>query len=178
MRDCPHCRDLEPVFEEGRTCLLYREAAQTLVQELKYRRGTFLLPDFERIIRGIDGLADYIGSAVLVPVPLHPRKERERGFNQSRLIAGVFAGLTPDASVASLLRRVKDTATQTRLDRDARQRNVSRAFAPAVSREALPKRPMILVDDIFTTGATLNACAEVLREAGGQSVRILTLAHG
>jgi ComF family protein len=113
-----------------------------------------------------------------VPVPLHHRKERERGFNQTRLIATAFAKAAGGTTVVSALQRVVDTATQTRLDREARRANLKNAFAMAPGRALTPGARIVLVDDIFTTGATLNACASVLRKAGFDNLDVATLAHG
>jgi ComF family protein len=115
-------------------------------------------------------------SDVLVPVPLHPRRLRERGFNQSALLAREIsrrAGMPtcPDA----LVRRL-DTVPQTGLSAAARRRNVREAFA--VGRGAsVAGRTVTLVDDVFTTGATALACARQLDEAGAREVRLLTVAR-
>jgi ComF family protein len=150
----------------------------TLVRELKYHRGEFLAGDVERIALGSPGFCEFLAGATLVPVPLHRRKERERCFNQSRVIAGAFAKVAGGAAVVSALQRVVDTETQTRLDRAARRDNLKNAFAMARGHTLTAGLRIVLVDDIFTTGATLNACASVLRRAGFNNVDVATLAHG
>lgn len=102
------------------------------------------------------------GPAVLVPVPIHGARLRQRGYNQAALIAlalGTAAGLP----VRELLVRTRETTKQHRLDRAARLRNLQDAFRPAV---ASPTERAIVVDDILTTSATLEACARALRSAG------------
>jgi ComF family protein len=127
------------------------------------------------------GYPDYLRGAVLVPVPLHPRKLRERGYNQSRLLAEccvAAAGKVGGVRIEELLRRRVDTESQTHFDRATRQRNLKNAFALA-SRVAInPAQRYLLVDDVFTTGSTLNACAAVLRRAGCVSVDVVTFGHG
>ena len=122
------------------------------------------------------------GADVAVPVPLHPRRERSRGFNQADDLARTL-GLP----VRPLLRRIRYTTSQIDLPKDERQRNVRDAFEycrPALSERrrgsAAPtrvERVVVLVDDVATTGATLEACAAVLKAAGAKEVRALTAAR-
>jgi ComF family protein len=113
--------------------------------------------------------------AVLVPVPLHPRRQRERGFNQSELLAREIARRTVPVAPGALVRR-QDTRPQTGLSAAARRANVKGAFAVR-QRARVAGRPVVLVDDVFTTGATAQACARALREAGATDVRLLTMAR-
>jgi ComF family protein len=116
---------------------------------------------------------------VLVPVPLHPRKLRERGYNQSRLLAEcATAAVHGDAQIAEVLRRVLDTASQTYFDRESRHQNLKNAFALAPGVVINPAQRYLIVDDVFTTGSTLNACAAVLRRAGCLNLDVLTFGHG
>jgi ComF family protein len=103
----------------------------------------------------------------IVPVPLHPLKQREREFNQSDLLATRLSVATRIPCRPKLLRRVLPTATQTLLSRQKRALNMKGAFAAADGVELKEKR-VIILDDIFTTGATTNACAGALRQAGGR----------
>jgi ComF family protein len=123
---------------------------------------------------GVRGLVT--GSDVVVPVPLHPRRLRERGFNQAALMARELARRTGRRCGEGALVRRRDTAPQAGLSAAARRRNVASAFA--VRRRALvADRVVTLVDDVFTTGATVYACAQVLREAGAREVRLLSAAR-
>jgi ComF family protein len=169
---------LRPSFAEGRTATLLQGPMRRLVHALKYEGALHLLDDFERIVRANPHFCAFFSGAILVPVPLHPRKRRERGFNQAALLADRFAQAGGAAAVRTLLRRTLDTSTQTRLDRRERQENLKNAFALADSRTIEPDSRYVLVDDVFTTGATLNACAAVLRRAGARRVDVATLGHG
>jgi ComF family protein len=178
-RCCTHCLELEPAFKEGRTCILLKGPARTLVLALKYHRALHVLEDISTLIKATEGMPDYVRGAVLVPVPLHPRKEREREYNQSLLLAQVFAAAGgPGTRVEEPLRRVVDTPTQTALDRRTRQGNLKNAFALRKGAAISSRERYILIDDVFTTGSTLNACARVLRRAGGVNLDVVTFGHG
>lgn len=110
----------------------------------------------------------------LVPVPLHRNRERARGFNQAQLLAGTVGDVL-GLPVNPALIRTMDTRQQVSLSGDLRRTNVVGAFE---SREDMTGRHVVLIDDVMTTGATLQECATVLRAAGAASVRTVTLAHG
>lgn len=175
---CPHCRQLDPAYGEGRALVLLRGAGRELVHGLKYRGETHVLRDVAALARAASWFAGFVYGARLVPVPLHPRKMRERGFNQGRLLAETFARSGPAWGVDDVLERQVDTATQTRLDREQRAANVKNAFAVARGRRLHPAARYVIVDDVFTTGSTLSACAAALRRAGCPRVDVLTLGHG
>ncbi len=177
-RVCPHCAELDPIFQAGRTVLLYRGVGLALIQEWKYHKALYLLEDIRDLIEQMPGLRAYLDSAILVPVPLHRRKLRERGFNQSRILADLFADAGGGLPVEELLQRVVDTESQTLFKLAARQRNVKNAFALSENSLLRKDQTYILVDDVFTSGSTLNACSAVLRKAGAHSIKALTLGHG
>jgi ComF family protein len=113
--------------------------------------------------------------AALIPVPLHGSRLRERGFNQSALLARELAARWRLPSVENALERTRATTTQTRLTPGERHRNVSGCFRVAPgAMESLRGAHVVLVDDVVTTGATLNACAEVLLEGGVRIVSYVT----
>jgi ComF family protein len=178
-RMCPHCEGLEPAFREGRTAVLFKGPARSIVIELKYHRGLQVLADMEEMFRRAAHVLELARDAVLVPVPLHPRKARERGYNQAQLLAEALARAAGGATrVELLLRRGVDTLTQTAFDRRTRLANLKNAFALARGAALNPALHYILVDDVFTTGATLNSCARVLRRAGCLNVDVVTFGHG
>ena len=116
---------------------------------------------------------------VLAPVPLHPNRQRQRGYNQSALLARALAGAMPHAGLAvneTALRRIRATASQTKLDSHQRKLNVAGAFA--CKDGALAGQRVLLIDDVCTTGATLEACATACRQAGAASVWALTVTRG
>jgi ComF family protein len=176
-RMCPHCDGLDPAFGSGCTAVLFKGPARALVIELKYHRGLHVLADMETIFRQSPEVLAHAAGAVLVPVPLHPRKARERGYNQSALLAEVLARATGNRLEELLVREV-DTKTQTAFDRKTRQANLKNAFALAPGAALTVGQKYVLVDDVFTTGSTLNSCARVLRRAGAMNLDVVTFAHG
>jgi competence protein ComFC len=178
-RLCPHCEMLEPKFGEGRTAVLLKGAGRSLVHALKYHHGLQVLEDMAAVMATAPGYADYLRGATLVPVPLHPQKEARRGYNQSQLLAECARrAVGGQAHVADLLVRVVHTESQTHYDRAARQKNLKNAFALAPGATINPAQRYVLVDDVFTTGSTLNACAAILRRGGVVKLDVVTFGHG
>ena len=121
---------------------------------------------------------EFLAGAVLVPVPLHPLRKWKRTFNQCELIAGELAQRVPNCRMQVLLQRKRWTGSQTRLSRQQRRRNMRDAFALKRGARVDPSLRYVVVDDVFTTGATLNACCATLRNCGVANLDILALGHG
>ena len=171
LAECPRCRRATRHVERARTIGEYDGALRAIVHALKYEGRRSLARPLATLMRRRG--ADVISCAdVAVPVPLHFSRLRERGFNQAADLAR-HLGLP----VVPALRRVRATATQTSLPAAQRHRNVRQAFAVTRRVHALHDRRVILVDDVCTTGATLEACARVLKEAGVAHVLALTAAR-
>ncbi|MDP3070246.1 MAG: ComF family protein [Opitutaceae bacterium] len=176
---CMKCEGLEPAYREGRTAVLFKGAVRALVIELKYHRGLHVLHDMREILRRSPHVLDLVRGSVIVPVPLHAAKLRHRGYNQSELLADILAGLAGGGTrVERLLRRVIDTRTQTAFDRRTRMANLKNAFALAEGANLTPGQHYTLLDDVFTTGSTLNSCALTLRRAGALNLDVVTFGHG
>jgi len=146
----------------------YEGALRRTLQRLKYGGSARLArPLATAALPALQRLLEVSGPLPLVPVPVHVVRKRERGYNQAALLAGSLAG-TAQLPVADVLRRSRATTKQHRLDRAGRLRNLRDAFAMA--RGARPPPELILIDDILTTSATLEACASVLLAAGAVRV--------
>jgi competence protein ComFC len=175
---CGNCRDLDLHFDWARSAVLARGPVLEAIHRYKYGRQLW----FEKFLASllVDAAAPSLSPAqwdCLVPVPLHPLKEREREFNQAERLGRRLSEATGIPLTARLLRRVRPTRTQTLLSRSERAENMRRAFA--LRREgSLEGRRCLLVDDVLTTGATTSACARVLREAGAPAVAVWTVARG
>lgn len=177
-RECPHCTELEPVFQKGKTLFLAKGPGRSLLHALKYHQGFYILKDLARMIQNNAHFREFLRGAILVPVPLHPAKLRERGFNQSEHIARTLLENSDAQAVEPLLERREFTDSQTRLDRKDRLQNVKNAFALSTSSNLIKASHYILVDDVFTTGSTLNACARTLSAAGVTHLRAVAIGHG
>ena len=178
-RMCVKCEGLDPAFRQGLTAVLFKGPARSLVIELKYHRGLHVLADMTEIFRRSAELIAHVRGAILVPVPLHARKSRERGYNQAVLLAHALAAAAGgETNVRQLLKRMVDTRTQTAFDRRTRMANLKNAFALARGAALNPALHYILVDDVFTTGSTLNSCARALRRAGALNLDVVTFGHG
>ena len=176
---CMKCEGLEPAFREGRTAVLFKGPARALVIELKYHRGLHVLGDMREIFRRSAHVLDRVRGSIIVPVPLHARKARERGYNQAQLLAEALAETAGgETRVELLLRRVVDTQTQTAFDRRTRMANLKNAFALAEGANLNPALHYTLLDDVFTTGSTLNRCALTLRRVGALNLDVVTFGHG
>jgi competence protein ComFC len=160
-------------IDEAGALGLYDGALRSIIHSLKYEgRRSLAQPIAARIRARCRTVLE--GADVAVAVPLHPSRRRERGFNQALDLA---RGL--GLPVARVLRRLRATESQTALSVTERHRNVSRAFAPsrlAWLRRDITGHIVVLVDDVSTTGATLNECAVVLKELGAREVRAVTAA--
>lgn len=180
---CAACAGFEPLFEECRSCFSFTGAGRGLIIQLKYHGGCYLADDLAGVALSNRTFAAFLEAAVLVPVPLHPRKQREREYNQAEVLAKAIASRLPNTEVGQLLCRVRDTQTQTSYDREHRRQNVARAFALRHDRDGKPvqldlAKRYIVVDDVYTTGSTLSACAAVLKAGGAAQVDGATLARG
>jgi ComF family protein len=163
-----------PVFERAWTLYPYIPPLQEAICAFKYRGKIGLAKSLSRLM--INALPQAMDIDVIMPVPLHPARLRGREFNQSLLLADQLARHVGKPLSVSNLSRALSTDPQTTLSRRERLRNLRHAFAVS-NPEIVAGRRILLVDDVFTTGTTLNECAKVLLTAGAESVRALTLAR-
>lgn len=176
--ECAQCQESQLHFSFARSAAVARSTLLEAIHAYKYRAGLWLEPFLTQILisRALPQLAN-AGWDLIVPVPLHPTKQRERGFNQSAQLAKHLARELGLPFCDHVLRRIVPTQTQTRLTREERHRNMRNAFA-GISGEQIQGRRVIIVDDVFTTGATTSACAGALIKAGAAEVCVWTLARG
>ena len=176
--ECTNCREMTLHFSSARAAVVYKTVVLEVIHRFKYTRALWFEPFLADLLkREAVPILRGAGWDCIVPVPLHPLKEREREFNQAEILArhlGEAAGIPLDAKI---LQRITPTTTQTKLSREQRAANMNGAFAMRDGNSPKGKR-IVLVDDVLTTGATTNACAKVLRRAGAAEVCVWTVARG
>lgn len=168
---CPRCRRTRREVDRARAIGAYDGALRAVIHALKYEGRRSLARPLAALMR-LRGEEVLAGADFLVPVPLHASRRRERGFNQAADLAH-HLGLP----VSRALIRVRPTRAQTGLPAAQRHRNVRQAFAVAPHSRTVAGGIVVLIDDVSTTGATLDACARVLKDAGACEVRALTAAR-
>jgi ComF family protein len=166
-----------PAYARARAAVRYDDVARTLVHALKYQDRTDLAPAMGRwMARAGRDLLD--GADMLVPVPLHWRRGWSRRYNQSGALARVIEGDSGVAVAAEALRRIRPTEQQVGLSRPQRASNVQGAFKVATDRQHLISgRRIVLIDDVLTSGATVDACARALLRAKAAAVDVLVFAR-
>jgi ComF family protein len=172
-RLCGACRTEPPPFTRARAAAVYEGPVAKAVTRFKFGRQMAYLPVMQHWLQ-IPRCAELAADAdLLVPVPLHPRRLRHRGFNQALLLAQAF----PERPLArEVIVRVRHTVPQIGLNPKERRENVRGAFVVPHPQQVKGKR-ILLLDDLYTTGATAKECARVLRQAGARQVDVLTVAR-
>ncbi len=176
--ECANCREMELHFSAARSAVVAHGPVREIIHRYKYQRALWFEPFLAGLVlREAAPVLREQHWDLIVPVPLHPLKQREREFNQAERLA-VHLGTATEIQVnKKLLRRVVFTSTQTRLTRPERAANMRGAFAMRDGAQLDGER-VILVDDVFTTGATTSACAQTLLAAGAGDVCVWTVARG
>jgi ComF family protein len=176
--ECTNCREMELHFSSARSAVVAKSVVLEAIHRFKYQNALW----FENFLAGLflrEALPALRGQKwdFIAPVPLHPVKKREREFNQAENLARHLGAAAKIPLNTRLLRRVSPTMTQTLLTREQRAENMRGAFAVR-SGVKLNGEKIILVDDVFTTGATTSACAKALKTAGAGEVCVWTVARG
>ncbi|MBJ7258223.1 MAG: ComF family protein [Chthoniobacterales bacterium] len=175
---CMNCGDRELHFDFATSAYRSRGVVRELIHRFKYNKQLHSRHLLGRMLgEGFrDARVRALGIHGIVPVPLHPAREREREFNQAAVLASVAAARLR-LPVIDCLMRVRYTVTQTHFHREERFENLEDAFALRRGAD-LRSMNLALVDDVLTTGSTADACARVLKEAGASAVVVITVARG
>ena len=172
---CQHCRDHKRPWQAASSSFLFQGLARQLIHRFKYQNDIALAKPLALI--AFETLCEHKLSThydLIVPVPLHWLREFQRGYNQSSILAQELSKLTATGS-KSILKRHRWTSPQASLSKGNRRRNLSKAFKVSSNIE-LTNKHVLLVDDVMTTGSTLEICTKLLRKSGAESVTVLTIA--
>jgi ComF family protein len=174
---CGPCREESRQFRRARALAPFDSDVRRCLHALKYggRRRLARVLGREASRRWLSS-GDLSGSAAVVPVPLARRRRRQRGFNQAELIAKAVAREAGIELATRVLRKTKERPPQTGLTAEARRRNAARTYEAKLP-ASLRGQVLLLVDDVFTTGATADAAAQALLSAGAAAVDVLTIAR-
>lgn len=174
---CGDCLTGKPAFDAARAALLYEGHGRKLIHAFKYSNKTHLRRPLALLTAEV--LTEFVASRspdLIVPVPLHVRRLRSRGFNQALLLGELLARMWRLPMARRALKRVRWTEPQITLSADERRDNVKGAFA-VPDRAAVAGKHVLLLDDVLTTGSTVQECARVLKQAGAAAVTVITIAR-
>ena len=174
---CGNCLENKTYFSCARAVFSYETIILNAIHQFKYGNNISvgeMLASFMADFSFPD--IDFTDYSLIIPVPLHIKRLRERGFNQSLILARAIGKKRQIPVNFSLLKRHKFTLTQTGSNKTERKQNIKGAFEVS-DKENIAGKNIILVDDVYTTGATINECAKTLIKAGAQKVTVLTLAR-
>jgi len=175
---CLDCRNKKLFFNFARSIGRYDGVLKECVHFLKYRSKKVLLKPISCLIsKNLENTFLWEEFSFITPVPLHKKRYREREFNQAELIADLIGKQFRISVLPQALERTVYTSPQIKLNKEERLRNVKGVFK-AGEHPWIRNSRILLVDDVYTTGSTLNECARVLKKAGAQEVYAFTLAHG
>lgn len=175
---CGPCITNPAPFSSARAALLFEGSTRELVHQFKYGKRVLLRRPLALLAAlYLDEFAGAFGADLIVPVPLHSRRVRQRGFNQAILIGEIFSQRWNVPLTRNNLRRIRWTEPQVNLGAAERAANVRGAFALSDAEEIAGRR-IFLVDDVYTTGSTVKECCRVLLKGGAAEIAVLTVARG
>lgn len=178
VANCFDCKKIELYFDKAQSSCLYDEPIKTLIHNFKYKKITALGAEFSEIM--LDFMEKYhIGKNLdfVLPIPMHPKRLFQREINPSLILAKRIAKRLCVEFLDNTLKKIKNTPPQSKLARPKRTKNITGSFA--VAKNSLVKgMNILLVDDLFTTGSTVNECAKVLKNGGATYIEAITLARG
>lgn len=176
---CPFCNEKRPAYKTARSAGLYEGILKEGIHRLKYSGHRHLVPTLAGfLIQAYDKEPRWHKNIdIIIPVPMDKARKRERGFNQTELLAGYLSKKLSIPYDSRILRKAKKTLPQVNLTRGKRLVNLTDAFYSPAGISISGKR-ILLIDDVYTTGATVTECAKTLLFSGAEEVNILTLARG
>ena len=173
---CYVCLDKPWFFTKARAIFIYNDVIAKTIHGLKYGGRKECLETFGQLKKEADPCLDLFQPDIIMPVPLHAKRLRQRGFNQSLLLARIFFPEQKEKIDCDTLIRCLDTTPQTTLRGEERRKNMANAFR-VMDLEKVKGKKIMIIDDVFTTGTTVNECSRTLKNAGAREIQVLTLAR-
>ena len=172
---CVNCKNSAPQYKRNKSVFLYDGVVKKFVRQLKFDNKKFYASTLSNFIA-----SEYVklnkDFDIIIPVPIHKDREKRRGYNQATLLCTSLKEKLKLNVDENVLTKERATRSQAYLSREEREKNLEDAFK-VVDRKLVKGKTILLVDDVFTTGTTINECAKTLRSAGAKEVHSLTLAH-
>jgi competence protein ComFC len=173
---CGPCQTERPYFHRGFSLVLYQNPINEIFHQIKFSGKPWLLNIFESRLHEFAKSPEMSQYDVVVPVPIDSPRARVRGYNQAELIARKLSRHQQVAPISCLLQKTRRTLPQSQLLRSERLDNLTEAFS-VQKKDKIQGKQVLLVDDIFTTGSTINECAKTLKRHGADRVDFLTIAR-
>ena len=177
INEIEDCKENKRVYYDHKIKILrYENIVREKIIEYKFNEKTYLYNTMEKIILNDEKICSFLKKYdIIIPVPMYKKRKQSRGYNQTELISKKLAKDLKIESSNKVLRKVIDTKKQSTLTKKERIKNVENAFN-VVNSKSIENKNVILLDDIFTTGSTLNECSRMLKLAGTKEIAILTIA--
>ena len=175
---CSSCRSERPYYDRGFALMEYDESTKLIFHQIKFEKKPWLFEIYADLLKNLSASVQFQDYEMMIPVPLDGRREQKRGFNQAVFIAKMMTQMDPSnhLPIQKLIKKIKKTAPQSQLRRNQRLTNLNGAFKLEETNPISGKN-ILLIDDIFTTGSTINECARILKEHGAQRVDFFTIAR-
>ncbi|MDR2779183.1 MAG: ComF family protein [Puniceicoccales bacterium] len=176
---CIECKASPPNFKSSMSCWLHTGVGRDIILTLKYRNADFLKNDIATLLKNYcSEVREFVANSLLVPVPIHYFRRVKRGYNQTEIIAHAIAKIVDSATVIDILKS-KNKKSQTKLKYNERLLNIKDMFECSINSGDIPQdSKIVIVDDVLTTGSTLNECCRILQGAGFSNLHVLTLSYG
>lgn len=172
---CINCKNTKPYYTKNTSLFLYEDPIREIIRKLKYDNKKYLAHTFSNMIAGEVSRMD-VSFDIVIPVPLYYKRLKYRGYNQSELLTeSLKTKLNLNVDTTALI-KIRNTRTQANLTRTERMENLKDAFK-VTDKAKVKGKTILLIDDVFTTGTTINECSKTLIEAGAKAVYSVTLAH-
>lgn len=174
---CTDCRKKKHSYDQGKSVWIYKGDMKNSIYRFKYgNRREYARFYAEESVRIYGGWIKSRGVEVIIPIPVHPKRKRKRGYNQAELYAKELGKLLELPVDGESLVRVVNTTPQKELDDKERRNNLKKAFK--IKKDSVKYKKALVVDDVYTTGSTIDAAAELLRDAGADKIYFLSVTIG